>query len=101
VTKGFATLVGILALVWQAGLAQAGCTGVQSISHSSRMGCAVSGNGSSVPVAGQMMNVASAGPADPLAAEQPSRSDSPAARSNAHYICTPSGFGQIANCSLR
>ena len=60
----------------------------------------IADSGSPPPGVGQLMNVANAGSVDLLVTQHPARSDGPASGGGTRYVCTASGFGQIANCTL-
>jgi hypothetical protein len=103
VRTGYATCAGLMALglIWQTGLARAECVGARPFGDPFRTGCTITDSGLPVLRAAQMAAVAGAGSADLSTSAQPVRFEGTSTRVGVRYICTPSGFGQIANCTPR
>ena len=90
-----------LGLIWQTGLARAECVGARPFGDPFRTGCTIADSGLPVLRTAQMVAFASAGSADMPASAQPVRFEGTSTWVGVRYICTPSGFGQIANCIPR
>ncbi len=88
-----------LGLIWQASAARAECFDARPSGAPFRTGCAIADSGPAVLRTAQMVNVAGAGSDDLPGSTQAVRFEGTATRIGVRYICTPSGFGQIANCT--